>query len=380
MGPSGQFVMKNIANVNVKAKKNILYNPHFWIVTVITLIMIFVYSEWPWRTYKFTEGIWQWFPWLSSLYGLAIVEAKNHIIGIPFLIPILYSSVFFSWRGAMVISLLSLAGVLPILVGMWADYSTLLGNVALLLVPFFVVSIAAFEMEGRRKERKFFAEREEERKIYISKILEAQENERQRIAHDLHDDTIQTLLAVANSAETLVQSNYENADEVRQQAVWIRDMILDTTNDLRNTLFELRPSIIDNLGLVSALRWLTERMNSESNTQTVFTTNSTEQKLAPQIEVHMFRIAQEALNNIKRHSNATEAVIFLEFYDEYLKMTIQDNGKGFATPKKISSLAANDKLGLIGIHERSDFIGGKFRINSSPGKGTTLSVEVKYKL
>jgi len=370
--------MKNIASL--KAKKNILYNPHFWIILVITLVMIFVYSVWPWRTYQFTEGIWQWFPWLSSLYGLAIFEAKNHVIGIPFLIPILYSSFFFSWRGAMVISLLSLAGVLPILVGMWADYSTLLGNVALLLVPFFIVSIAAFEMEGRRKERNFFTEREEERKIYISKILEAQENERQRIAHDLHDDTIQTLLAIANSAETLVQSSYENADEVRQQAVWIRDMILNTTNDLRNTLFELRPSIIDNLGLVSALRWLVERMNSESNTHTVFTTNSTEQKLAPQIEVHMFRIAQEALNNIKRHSNATEAVIFLEFYDEHLKMTIQDNGRGFAPPKKISSLAANDKLGLIGIHERSDFIGGKFRINSSPGKGTTLLIEVKYKL
>jgi signal transduction histidine kinase len=107
----------------------------------------------------------------------------------------------------MVVSLLSLAGIFQILLDMWSYYSTLLGNVALLLVPFFIVSLAAFEMEGRRKERNYFAEREEERKIYISKIIEAQENERKRIAHDLHDDTMQTLLAIANGAETLVQSD-----------------------------------------------------------------------------------------------------------------------------------------------------------------------------
>ena len=368
--------MINIAAI--RAKRNLLYNPHFWVIIVITVMMIIIYGVWPWRHYQFTHGIWQWFPGLSSLYRLAIFEARNHIIGVPFLIPILYSSIFFSWRGAMVVSLLSVGGVLPILVGMWSEYTTLLGNVLLLFIPFFVVSLAAFEMEGRRKERKFFAEREEERKIYISKVLEAQENERQRIAHDLHDDTIQTLLAVANSAEVLVQSNYENADEVRNQAVWIRDMILDTTNGLRNTLFELRPSIIDDLGLVSALRWLVERTNAESTINTIFSKSGTAQKLSPQIEVHLFRIAQEALNNIKRHSNATEATIFLEFCDEHLKMTIQDNGKGFIPPKKISSLATYDKLGLIGIRERSDFIGGKFRIVSSPGKGTTLSLEVKY--
>jgi signal transduction histidine kinase len=340
--------------------------------------MIFIYTTWPWRSYKFTQGIWQWFPWLSSLYGLAVIEAKNHIIGVPFLIPIVYSSVFFLWRGAMVVSFLSRGGILSILVEMWSDYSTLLGNVALLLVPFFVVSIAAFEMDGRCKERNYFTEREKERKIYISKVLEAQENERQRIAHDLHDDTIQTLLAVANGAETLVQSSGENIDEVRQKAVWIRDMILDTTNDLRNTLFELRPSIIDNLGLVSALRWLVERTNVENSVHTEFTLTGTEHKLPSQTEVHMFRMAQEALNNIKRHSNATEAIIFLEFCNERLKMTIQDNGKGFSPPKKISSLATSDKLGLIGINERSDFIGGIFRIISRPGKGTTVSIEVNY--
>jgi signal transduction histidine kinase len=96
----------------------------------------------------------------------------------------------------------------------------------------------------------------------------------------------------------------KSIDDVRQKAVWIRDTILDTTNDLRNTLFELRPSIIDNLGLVSALRWLVDRTNTENSLHMEFSLTGTNQKLPPQTEVHMFRIAQEAINNIKRHSNA----------------------------------------------------------------------------
>ncbi|MDH5695631.1 MAG: sensor histidine kinase [Dehalococcoidia bacterium] len=360
----------------VKTKGKIVNSPHFWAIIVITLVLIFIYQAWPWREWKFIYGVWQWFPWLSSLYRLALVEFMNRIVGILFFVPIIYAAVVFSWRGALTTSLLSLGGVLPIIVDMWS-INALITNMVLLLLPLFIVSIAAFELEWRRKEKKIFAEREEERRIYISKVFEAQDNERQRIARDLHDETIQTLLAVANSAETLVASDKKDISEIERNAAWIRDTTLSTADNLRRITLELRPSVLDDLGLVPALRWLVDRMNTECDIHTRIVVNGVERKLSPQAEVIMFRVVQEALNNIKRHSKANGAVITLEFAAEYLKITIQDDGQGFRPPKKIDKLADKGKLGLIGMQQRINFLDGTFQIRSRLGEGTLLLIKVK---
>jgi len=367
-------VKRMIGILPIKTEGKLVKSPHFWAIIAITLVLIFIYQAWPWRTWKFDHGIWQWFPWLSSLYRLALVEVMNHIVGVLFFIPIIYAAIFFSWRGALVATLLSLGGVLPIIVDM-LHATTFITNVVLLLLPLFVVSIATFELEWRRKERKIFAEREEERHAYISKVLEAQEEERQRIARDLHDETIQTLLAIANSAETLVSA--DNNSEVKRNAAWIRDITLSTADKLRRTSLDLRPSILDNLGLVPALRWLVDRVNTECDIHARIIVNGVERNLSPQAEVTMFRIVQEALNNIKRHSKASEAVVTLGFNAEHLKMTIEDDGQGFPLPKEINSFASRGKLGLIGMQERIKFINGTFQVRSSPGAGTLLSIEAK---
>jgi two-component system sensor histidine kinase DegS len=368
-------VKRMLGILPIKTERKLVKSPHFWAIIAITLVLIFIYQAWPWRIWKFDYGIWQWFPWLSSLYRLALVEFMNHIVGILFFIPIIYAAVFFSWRGALVASLLSLGGVLPVIVDMW-HANSFITNVVLLLLPFFVVSIATFELEWRRKERKIFAEREEERQAYISKVLEAQEEERQRIARDLHDETIQTLLAMANSAENLVSANNNNSD-VKRNAASIRDISLSTADKLRRTSLDLRPSVLDDLGLVPALRWLADRMNAECDINTRILVNGVERSLSPQAEVTMFRIVQEALNNIKRHSKASEAVVTLGFNAEYLKITVEDDGQGFHQPKEIESFASRGKLGLIGMKERISFLGGTFQVRSSPGKGTSLLIEAK---
>ena len=360
----------------VKIKGKIISSPHFWAIIAITLVLILIYGAWPWREWKFTDGVWQWFPWLSSLYRLALVECVNHIIGILFFIPIIYAAAFFSWRGALATSLLSLVGVLPIIVDMWS-INAFITNMALLLLPLLVISIATFELEWRRKERRIFAEQKEERRIYISKVLEAQENERQCIAQDLHDETIQILLAIANCAETLVSSGNNTMSEVERNAVWIRDTVLSVADSLRRTSLELRPSILDNLGLVPALRWLADGMNKECDIHTRILVNGVERKLSPQAKVIMFRVVQEALNNIKHHSKANGAVVTLGFNAEYLKITIQDDGQGFRPPKKNGKLAVEGKLGLIGMQERIGFLGGTFQIRSRPGGGTLLLIEAK---
>lgn len=359
----------------LKNMRAIARSPSFWVVIAVTLFLIFIYQAWPWREWKFTDVIWQWFPWLSSLYKLAIFEVSNRLVGTLFFIPIIYAAIFFGWRGALATSLLSLVGVLPIIVDMWTIRSMII-NISFLLMPTFLISLATFELTWRVKERKIFTEREEERRVYISKVLEAQESERHRISQELHDGTLQTLLAIANIAENLLSPDHHNIHEIRANAELIRDTTLDTVENLRRVSLSLRPSILDNLGLVSALRWLVDQMNKESNIDTQIRIDGGRGNLSHHKEAAVFRVVQEALNNIKRHSKATQAMVELEFSKSSLKLTIKDNGQGFRLPRQFHILAANGKIGLIGIQERIDSIGGTFKIQSRPGKGTLLLIEL----
>jgi two-component system sensor histidine kinase DegS len=369
-------VKRMLGILSLKTKVKISTSPHFWAIIVITLFLLFIYQAWPWREWKFTDGVWQWFPWLSSLYKLAIVEFRNHLVGILFFVPIIYALVFFGWRGALAISLLSLGGVLPIIVDMWT-INSIITNIVLLLLPLLVISLATFELKWRRKERRIFAEREEERKTYISKILEAQENERRRIAQELHDETIQTLLTIANSAENLLSSDHDNMREVRGNAEFIKDITLNTVENLRRISLDLRPSVLDNLGLIPALRWLVDQTNKDSDVDTQIRVAGIERNLPPQTEAAVFRVVQEALNNIKRHSKATKAMVELEFTNSCLKIKIQDNGQGFRPPRQLHALADKGQIGLIGIQQRIDSIGGTFQVRSKPGEGTLLLIEVQ---
>jgi len=359
----------------VRTKGKIVNNPHFWAIIVITLALIFIYQAWPWREWKFTYGIWRWFPWLSSLYQLALMELRAHIIGIFFLVPIIYAAVFFSWQGALFVSLLSLLGVLPIIADIWS-VNSFITNIVLLLLPFLVLSIATFELEWRRRERKIFNEREAERRVYISKVLDSQENERRRIAQELHDEIIQTLLVIANRAQTLISSG--DGDMRKKDTEWIRDTALQATEGVRRISLDLRPSVLDDLGLVPALRWLADSMNKESDINFRIFVNGKMHKLSPQAEIAIFRVVQEALTNIKRHSKATEAIVTLEFATECLKITIEDNGQGFDPPRRFHRLATKGKLGLIGMQERIDFLHGTFQIRSRLGGGTVLLIMVRY--
>jgi two-component system sensor histidine kinase DegS len=367
--------MKSVFLVKVSGKLS--KSGHFWAVIFITLVLILIYQAWPWREWKFTNGIWQWFPWLSSFYKLALAEITYRIVGIPFFVPIIYGALVLPWRGSLAVCLLSLVGLLPVITDIWST-NTLITNIVLLLMPFLIVSIVTFALEWRRKERRIFAEREAERQIYVAKVLEAQENERWRIAQELHDDTIQTLLVIANRTQNLISANNGEAKEVKKNAEWIRDATLQAVGEVRRLSLDLRPSILDDLGLVPALRWLVDCMNEESAIHTRILVNGNHHKLSPQAEANIFRVTQEALTNIKRHSEAKEAVVNLEFAEECLKITIDDNGRGFHLPKNLENLASGGSLGLIGIKQRIDFLGGTLKIRSQPGEGTSVVIEIKY--
>lgn len=350
----------------------LLRNPHFWVAAFISLALLIVYQAWPWRPWD----VWPWFPWLNYLDSLAIAELMLRSVGILFLIPIIYAAVVFSWPGALAAFLLALTAVLPITNQIWS-VRTLVNNMLVLLLPVLIVSVVAIERTWRRRERQAIAEREKERQLYLAKILESQENERRRIAQELHDDTIQTLLVMANRAHQLINFTDGNTAKMKSDAESIRDISLQSVESVRRIILDLRPSILDELGLIPALKWLVTRMNEESGIDISFSVSGEERKLNTQTEVNIFRIAQEALSNIKRHSQATEAAIKLEFSDQSLRLTIEDNGQGFHPPRRLHKLMTSGKLGLIGIRERVNYLGGDLKIRVRPTGGTSLTVEAK---
>lgn len=362
-----------------QSKSPLFKNPHLYVIIAITSFILAIYTFWPWREWNFYSGAGQWFSWLSliRIHSLAAFEFSNHFFGCLFIIPIIYTTIVFRWRGSLIISFISVTYII-IVIHSWTSINSMLINSIFLLMPAAVFSAISIEIDLRHKDIENYTKRENERKIYISKVIEAGEQERSRLARELHDDSLQSLLAIASVAEALGSSDENNTISIKNKVGWISNEIHETTKGMHRIIQDLRPSVLEDLGLLSALNLMIEQIESEHDINIQLVLHGIEQNLDPSMEVGLFRIIQESLNNISHHSKAKEAVIVLKHKGESLDITIRDNGQGFIVPKKLSSLQHEGKLGLIGLQERIDFFGGKFTINSKPTKGTKLSIKIPF--
>ena len=273
--------------------------------------------------------------------------------------------------------MLAITGVTPIISGLLLDVTYYMVLTYFLLIPAILAIIVNLELEMRRRNMLFRSQQEDERRLYLTKVLEAQDQERKRIAHEIHDEPIQTLLAVASYAD-IVQSTNSEVNEKEEAGALIRKMTLETIDNLRNLTLNLRPRLLDEIGLVPALNWLVNNMNSESNIHYRLMVGGKEQKLPSQMETPIFRVIQEALNNIKKHSKANEANIDVDFTDQSLNILIIDNGQGFLPTSVHERLILNNKMGLIGMQERVESLRGTFKIHSELNVGTNISIQIPY--
>lgn len=366
-------------NVSDLANKIVLLikNPHFWIIAAITLFLLFFYPLWPWREWQVNSGLWRWTPWLSSFFVIAVFEGFYHIIGSLFLIPIIYAIIMFRWQGALAVFLFSLIGILPLLSYYRYAIESIMTNIGVLLLPVVVAMAIAVELELRRKNKNAYLEKEKERQAYLEKIIEAQEKERQRLAEELHDQSVQTLLAVASYAESIELADDE-LTEIRKKAALIKERTRATVDELRRMSIDLRPGILDDMGLFPALKWLISCAGKENHIRKQISITGLKPKLNQAVEVNVFRIVQEALRNIERHAKATEAFIALDIDEKTLNVLVRDNGQGFTIPNKLDYLVTEGKLGIIGMQERVKSLGGTFEIHSRPDEGTSLLIEIPY--
>ncbi len=213
--------------------------------------------------------------------------------------------------------------------------------------------------------------------FYAQLITRAQEDERKRIARELHDDVSSSLLLLIQGLDTIIPSNRPRLSTVLKEELEIlRSQAVEALEHLRRCAQDLRPRILDDLGLVAALEWMAEDMGKNYGIKARVEVIGAERGLLAEVQLLLFRIAQEALSNIRRHAEASTATVKLELGDDNIRMTVSDDGKGFEVPQRIEDLASVGRLGIMGMYERARLLRGTLEIKSELGKGTQAVAEV----
>jgi signal transduction histidine kinase len=207
-------------------------------------------------------------------------------------------------------------------------------------------------------------------RFYLQQVGQAQEAERKRIARELHDETSQALVVVSRNLDDLASGNTKlSIQDIKKQ---VRSIL----QGVRHFSQQLRPSILDDLGLLPAVKWLASDLIKNYNIIADVEVVGNQRKLPPEADLMLFRIIQEALTNVRKHSEANRVCVRVEFADHNTKVIVSDNGKGFEMPARVDDLARTGKLGLTGMQERTQLLGGTLTIDSKLGKGATVTVEV----
>jgi signal transduction histidine kinase len=340
---------------------------HFWLIALLVLVLTIFYYQ----TSIFGHRL---FPFT---WNLELFEFNYNVIGSLFCIPLIYAALVFWWRGILLTWLLSMMLILPKILTFRQDTVSHVTNIFYLLIPLLVVVFISLELNWRNRQRKIMAEREVERQNYISEVFKAQEDERKRISQEIHDDSIQRLAVAASTTQLLVADRQiEKLPAVSKRLENIRDMIVGISQDLRRLSIDLRPTVLDDLGLVPSLRWLVDAFQQETGINAQIKISGEQRELTKKVTILVFRIVQEALNNIGHHSEATQVNVTLQFMENVIRVKIQDNGKGFSVPEHFDKLMYQGKLGLMGMQQRTQVLNGIFNIQSEAGKGTVISVEV----
>lgn len=210
---------------------------------------------------------------------------------------------------------------------------------------------------------------------YLKAVTVSQEDERRRLARDLHDETMQDLLAIRRALE-LEQARLDRP-ELGQAMQRIEQMLEQTMQGVREIARDLRPLMLEDLGLIPALRALLDTRAAEAGLDAEVRVEGETIALPAETELALYRISQEALTNARKHASASSVRIELAFAPDAVRLTIEDDGAGFRPPGSLAQLAQQGSFGLMGIQERVWAIGGELAIDSSPGHGTRIQVSVR---
>jgi len=251
---------------------------------------------------------------------------------------------------------------------------------------FFVIRfLRAFQVETEQKINELQAARLEEAQKQeelkgelFRRVVDAQESERQRIARDLHDETGQALTAIGMGLRGLstALTNNRNRDQAIKTLRHLETLAADSLHELQRLIADLRPSHLDDLGLPAALRWYAGIVQERTGLKIMVDIEGDELLISSALKIAVFRIVQEALNNITKHAQAKDVYIKLEYRPKHVVVSVRDDGVGFDLDTVRMSRTRRPSLGLAGMQERAALVKGEVSIQSSPGQGTLVEAKL----
>jgi signal transduction histidine kinase len=231
------------------------------------------------------------------------------------------------------------------------------------------------EVEERNRE---LSALNRDRRQLLAKTISAQEEERKRLARELHDDSAQTLTAVLMTLKTAEDALPAAPEGARLALGRSRSQLEVALREIRKAIVDLRPSALDDLGLAAAVRWYADEHLRPLGIKVAFEIGGDEQRATGAAATAIFRIVQEAVNNVGRHSGARQARITLEFGPSAVLTVVEDDGTGFDPEGLRQPQESGRGLGLLGMRERAELFGGDVEIESSAGQGTSVRVRIPY--
>ena len=213
-------------------------------------------------------------------------------------------------------------------------------------------------------------------KAYAASVIRAQEEERQRIARELHDETVQAVVLLCRQLDVVEEQADNASPNTKQELRMARTKAERVVRGLRDFATSLRPPLLDDLGLVASIRKMLSDLGDRCAVEVRLRVVGEAKRLLPDAEIGLYRIAQEALLNVERHSGARNVTVTIAFGECEVTLEVVDDGGGFSEPSSPDHLASAGHLGLIVMQERAGLLGGRLALASSPGRGTQVTVVV----
>ena len=220
------------------------------------------------------------------------------------------------------------------------------------------------------------AERENQLRRLVGKLITTQEEERRRVAHDVHDGLAQTAAAAHQHLQVFARHNPPGSASGRQELDEALELVREVVGEARQVIHDLRPTVLDDFGLAAAVRLQVQTLRSEGLEVGLEETLGDE-RLPPEVETTLFRVAQEALTNVRKHARASRVRVVLDRQGSAVRLQVTDDGRGFEPHGATKSNGPGERVGLSGMRERLSLLGGRFGLQSEPGSGTTLTAEVE---
>jgi signal transduction histidine kinase len=313
-------------------------------------------------------------PQIRRLYPSLDTFLNRHVIErIAFLAPIAVATTYLRRRGGIATLLLAIAAMLPR--ALWISpypADALLEVAVTATVGGLVVGIIDGQIRARETNQRLV----DTMRVYAQQITHAQEQERERLSRELHDETIQMLVVLSRRLEALSTLSEGLPESAIAQLQGLQDLVRETSRTLRRLVVDLRPPTLQHLGLAATTEAMSDKLAEDLGIVVDVQVRGERVRLPADQELALLRILQEALNNIRRHAGASHVGVCLAFERDATRLTVEDNGCGFTGRTDIGALVSAGQLGLVGMRERAQALGGTLLIRSSPGRGTTIQAEI----